>query len=506
MINRFSYRCRESVFAFLIAHAANLHALPAFPGAEGFGAETIHARGKPVCRVTRLDDEDKSQELKYLQPGQFRYCLAQAEVWGGGYIVFGVSGEIVLRREAVVPSNVYIAGQTSVGGVAISKNSVEIRDARGVVVRHIRHREAAHKGDAFNIKNSSNVVLDHLSISFFRDGAVDIIDQSHDITIQWSHMGDAIRSGSKSEPYHGEQNLLRTNVDRVSLHHNFYTHGHSRMPLVQYTCKDGMLVDFSNNLIYNFRKYPSRFDAPNGFGSAIGNYYIPGVNTHGDSSAGARPVMTGRNNFSLFVKDNIVESGKGHDASEMPGRGQDVWRGPPLPSTGVRVRDSDPEELVMGLGDGQIGSFPGEFNRLLEPVTGIPEITRYPVRDSARLVFERFGALPRDNTDIRLTSELNWRLGEWKFEKPDDGNVYIGASLPDSDMDGMPDAFEQMHGLDLAPNGHDLDEDYENIEVYLNQRAQDLVDQVEPVPLILAAPPPKVSNTESQFCVFGYCL
>ncbi|NHN36715.1 hypothetical protein G8764_05350 [Pseudomaricurvus alcaniphilus] len=488
------------VFYFL-SFLSTASALPAFKGAEGFGSDNTHARGREVCRVTRLDDLDLGQRVRYLQPGQFRYCLAKAAEEGGAYIIFDVSGIISLKRKAVVPSNVYIAGQTSTGGIAVSGNSIEVDSAQNVVIRHLRHREAAHKGDAFNIKKSSNIILDHVSVSFFRDGAVDIIDNSHDITVQWSHMGDAIRSGSKKEPYHGQPNLLRTGVDRISLHHNYYTHIHSRTPLVQYTCKPGMLIEFSNNLIYNFRKYPSRFDAPNGRGNAVGNYYIPGVNTHGDSPTGLRPVMTGRNNFSLFVQDNIVESGKGHDASAMPGRGQDIWRGPPASSTGSRTQDSDAEELIMGLGQGQLGPTEGQFNQLRHRVAEIPEITLYPVRESAALVLQRFGALPRDRTDWRLVEELNQRTGEWKFVKPDDQNVYIGEPLQDSDQDGMSDAFEGQYGGDLQPHDHDLDPLYENIEVYLDSLAAQLLQHAKPVTIELAVP-----KAPEKSCIFGFCL
>ena len=256
--------------ALIPSHAAI--GLPAFPGAEGFGAQTTHARGKPVCVVTRLDDLNKGQRTRYLEPGQFRHCLALAQETGGGYIVFAVSGTIELRRPAYIPPNVYIAGQSSPGGIAFEGNALIIRNAYDVVIRHIRHREAARKGDAINIENSRNVVIDHVSISFFKDGAVDIVKRSHDITVQWSHMGDSMRSGSRNEPYHGKPNLLRDGVNRVTFHHNLYTHGHSRMPLASRSCRSGMIIEFSNNVVYNFRKYPSSFNAPDGRGNAIGNY------------------------------------------------------------------------------------------------------------------------------------------------------------------------------------------------------------------------------------------
>ena len=81
----------------------------------------------------------------------------------------------------------------------------------------------------------------------------------------------------------------------------------------------------------------------------------------------------------------------------------------------------------------------------------------------------RFGAHPRDNTDQRLLNELLTHRGEWKLEMPDDKNVYAGAPQADKDNDGMADDWERQHGGDLAPNGHELHQDYDNLEVYLQQ-------------------------------------
>ena len=120
-------------------------AIPAFKGAEGFGAETWHARGTIVCIVDNLEDVDKGQKTRFMLPGSFRYCLAEAQEFGGAYVVFDVSGTIKLKRQAFVPSNTYIAGQTSSGGIAIEGNAIVIKDAKNVVIRHLRHREARKK-------------------------------------------------------------------------------------------------------------------------------------------------------------------------------------------------------------------------------------------------------------------------------------------------------------------------------------------------------------------------
>ena len=71
--------------------------------------------------------------------------------------------------------------------------------------------------------------------------------------------------------------------------------------------------------------------------------------------------------------------------------------------------------------------------------------------------------------------------GKRKLEIPDDGNVYEGAPREDADSDGMADAWEAAHGGNLKPNGHELDPVYDNIEVYLNELAADLMRDAEPV-------------------------
>jgi len=166
--------------------------VPAFPGAEGFGTRTVHARGKAVIHVTRLDDEDKGQDEKHLKPGQFRWALAVARKLAGAYIVFDVSGMIRLKRKAEVPPNTYIAGQTVPGnGTAFSGASIVIGDSdsptHDVLIRHVRHRGGLRpETDAFLVrgKQTRNIILDHVSVSFFRDGAAEVVDAACDVTMQ----------------------------------------------------------------------------------------------------------------------------------------------------------------------------------------------------------------------------------------------------------------------------------------------------------------------------------
>ena len=467
----------------MLSYPARAEALPAFPGAEGFGSLTTHARGKPVFRVTRLDDVDAQQSPGPARgPGEsagLRQALAAAEAAGGGYIVFDVAGTIQLRRPVVVPSNVYVAGQSAPGsGIAIVGGTVIVR-GRDVVIRNIRHRGGlGATADAFLIEEpAANVVLDHVSVSFFRDGAVDAIG-AKDITIQWSHMGDAIDSLT-DEPYHGLPNLLRTRTDRVTIHHCYYTHVHSRAPQFipdSYVKDDSArngLIEFSHNVVYNYRKYPSSFEAPDGKGNAIGNLYVPGRYTHG--GAEPRGTIGGSKNFTIFVKDNIALSSvpdcPGHD-NKAKGAADDhhILRGKDAPVADSRPSFSLPETAILHK------PTPGSFNVADQRIAGIPPLTYQPLPQAVNAVMARFGALPHDATDQRLQRELLTRTGAWKLTMPEDKNVAAGQAAPDDDGDGMPDAWEKKHGGDLDPHGHDLHEQYENLEVYLQGRIDELVD------------------------------
>ncbi|PIE61826.1 MAG: hypothetical protein CSA29_01395 [Desulfobacterales bacterium] len=466
-------------------------ALPSFSGAEGFGTNSIHARGKNVFHVTRLDDLNVEQKTKYFSMksvenkiGCFRWALAAAKEAGGGYIVFDLPGTIKLVRPAKVPSHTYIAGQSAPGsGISITREPIMIKDVEDVIVRHIRCRGDYDKGkkikgkDAILIQNSERVIIDHVSISFFQDGAVDIV-QSKYITLQWSHFGDAVNSMT-SEPYHGEPHLVRTDSNFISMHHNYYTHIHSRAPWFTESNTNGGLVEFSNNVVYNFRKYPSAFDIPNGFGNAIGNYYIPGSNTHGDHGTNVRGPITGMNNFTIHVRDNLsIHSSvdtPGHNDKGCPGSDHDLCKGQKQYVTGSRPDNTYPEESIMGKSN-QIGPTPGILNYSANRIPNIPEISYIPAEKNIDEVISKFGAWPRDCTDLRLVNELLTRTGTWKLEKPIDDNEIISEEILDQDKDGMDDRWEQTKCGDCDPNSQNLVPGYDNIEVYLQERHLSLLE------------------------------
>ena len=150
--------------------------LPAFPGAEGFGAYTVGGRGGRVLFVTNLADSG---------PGSLR---AACEAEGPRIVLFRVSGLIELES-AIRIRNPYItiAGQTAPGhGICLKNYGLSI-STHDVVVRYIRSRPGdltKKEMDALSIVDARNVIIDHCSTSWSNDETLSVTGDGKDITVQ----------------------------------------------------------------------------------------------------------------------------------------------------------------------------------------------------------------------------------------------------------------------------------------------------------------------------------
>src|SRR4051794_31651662 len=123
--NRWAFAVACVAFASLTSAAD----LPAFPGAQGFGAAAVGGRGGSVYEVTNLDDTG---------PGSLRDAVSQPN----RTVVFRVSGTINLsKRLDVKVANITIAGQTAPGdGICLRGKELFITNTQDVIVRFIRSR------------------------------------------------------------------------------------------------------------------------------------------------------------------------------------------------------------------------------------------------------------------------------------------------------------------------------------------------------------------------------
>src|SRR5437868_2125783 len=134
---------RRTSFVLAMSIGSVSLALPAFPGAEGFGANAVGGRGGDVYHVTTLD-----ADINHLIPGSLTYGLYTKNVPAAGRtIVFDVGGVIDCSAGTITfkdVHNVTIAGQTAPGpGITIIGNTfgvtgnTDANPTHDIIVRYL---------------------------------------------------------------------------------------------------------------------------------------------------------------------------------------------------------------------------------------------------------------------------------------------------------------------------------------------------------------------------------
>jgi hypothetical protein len=420
---------------------------PAFPGAEGFGADAVGGRGGAVLFVTNLNDGG---------PGSLR---AAVETEGPRTVIFQISGTIALESTlAIREPYITIAGQTAPGdGICLKNRGLAIA-ADHVIVRYLRCRPGDNtesEPDAISIGAGQNIIVDHCSASWGVDETLSASTRGQlgNLTVQWCIISESLNESSHHKGAHGYGSLIRGGWGNgYTFHHNLYAHHRARLPRPgnyngQAQDPDGLVLDFKNNVIYNWGGDTAGYnaDGSNGTDSItrmnfVGNYYRSGSDSHG----------------ALAFSESTTSAQAYFAGNAMNGQ---------IPE--------DPWSLVVfhGFSDDALARY-----QQSAPIDVAPVDT-----DEARTVYDRVLAeagatLPeRDSVDTRVVAGVRYGTGHII----DDENEVRGwppmasARAPkDADRDGMPDQWERRHGLDsnnAEDRNADNDQDgYTNLEEYLN--------------------------------------
>lgn len=456
-MTRFALSLVAALLAFTpLSLSAESH-LPAFPGAEGFGAETPGGRGGKVIEVTNLNDQG---------PGSFR---AACQAKDARIVVFRTGGLIEIHSPIVIRHPlITIAGQTAPGdGIMLKANPgfdgpVMQVATHDVVIRGLRIRRGptGNKGccgDAISISNAKtkphHIVIDHCSFSWSTDENMDAWYPASDITIQWCIISEALHNSSHEKGPHSKGIVIGSDVRRVSFHHNLLAHNVARNP--QFTNNEGP-DHIINNVIYNWMYFGGVFAkdeqrAPKV--NLIGNYYKPGPDTR---RARYEVSLSNYPKEPLFyVRDNIGQH-------RPDGKG-DEWS-------------------VVGDGSAGLGEkwmrvpASNEIQRHKPwPDSPIP-VAIHPVKQAYEVVLTQAGAITphRDAVDKRIINEVRSKTGRC-IDAPSDvgGWPTLDQGKPpiDTDHDGMPDAWEDQHRLDPR-NADDRNRKarsgYTRVEEYIN--------------------------------------
>jgi pectate lyase len=231
---------RVLVSLLIIFTTATLQAQqPAFSTAEGSGRFATGGRGGEVYEVTNLSNSG---------PGSIVDAVSSAN----RTIVFRLSGTIELGNTLLRPkSNTTIAGQTAPGDGICIKGRIYLGAVSNVVIRYIRIRvdagAANSSGDAIDIDEGTNIIIDHVSASYARDEGISCQEPSNQVTVQWCIISEALTFEN-----HSYGSLVRGDYGDVkSYHHNLYAHNNNRLPRPgNYTATSidsvGLYFDFRN--------------------------------------------------------------------------------------------------------------------------------------------------------------------------------------------------------------------------------------------------------------------
>jgi len=428
----------------------SLQALPAFPGAEGFGAIATGGRGGRVIKVTTLAATG---------PGSLQEALDET---GPRIIVFEVSG-VIDGDITVNEGDVTIGGQTAPGaGITIQGRFFGRYDTsvNNIIVRFIRVRPEFNGGageqfDAVQFSRNSELIFDHISVSWGVDETVDIYSAS-DVTIQYSTIAESATSGHPE----GEHNYGLINGpdgQRVAVHHNLFVHHKNRNPALA----NGP-AEVRNNVIYNARHGFIHHNPPSGPFNIVGNYYASGDDDDlipfyfDDDGEGAGPGLA------YHLANNYID-----DPGVLVGAVNNPWDQPLAHPSFANL--SKPESYYAAT----------EID-FTQYVTGYHPITTHSALDAYDRVLEQAGAFPRDVVTRRMIDEVTARSGSWGVSSTADLMAGLSTENPptDNDDDGMADDWEMANGLD--PNDGDdhstvMPSGYTAIEVYINSLADILM-------------------------------
>lgn len=472
------------VFVCLLTPASMLTAqtpLPAFPGAEGFGAQATGGRGGQVITVTNLNAEGE---------GSLQAALDTPGPWT---IVFAVSG-VIPAAARIRYGDVTIAGQTSPNGITVRgivcDGHYEVDDCRNVIIQHLRSRPATHLmpaaryydalDDALRIDGARDIMIDHLSLANATDEAVQISLASN-VTIQNTiiaeTIGDHHRLGGMLINYSHSQSPQ----DNLSIHHNLWYRITERLPEISCELTRGfgddetvempsfcgeqpLNIELSNNLYWDPDRTITYSDnAAGGYGQPEAGLFLLRLNW-------VNNLFMAR---STFTHGMILDSVPGQFENTIHARGNRINLYPQY----------DDFQLTYCCNDFHVSHPIAAV--VLAPLSDerlpFPKITYTETTALIDYMVANVGAFPamRDAMDTRFLEEVASREVlplERGVAGADDAFDVVGndaAAPPDSDGDGLPDAWEAAHGLDPAqPDQNGLAvTGYTHLETYLHERA-----------------------------------
>ena len=381
---------------------------------------------------------------------------------------------------------------------------------------------------------SHHIIIDHCSMSWAIDENLNVWDSTEYITVQWNIISEGLYHSIHPKGPHSMGLLIGNGSAKTSVHHNLLAHNNARNPLL----KGGIDHEFISNVIYDWGYSSEFFEDGSQLKVDIsGNYWKPRTSIVDtaemplkldfDSTTTLGSLLYCRNNeyvginflntaqlqnmgsgsAALFPNSSVMDS-TSTISFDFPGSANDTvlaWAGalhPQRDSTDTRVLTSV-HDSTGGLVDCMFANpilldsgavmYGTDSSIIYSQLFVIPAISaegrkvaivggtgagqgRYGLHDnvidSAQRIVEAvidspWTIIPDSTSIYEVIVTCDNAVGGW-------GAYAAGTPPADADHDGMPDAWEVLHGLNpndsTDRNGTTLDSSgYTNLEVYLNE-------------------------------------
>ena len=448
----------------------------AFPGAEGGGKYASGGRDGRIVLVTSLADSKEEGTLR-----------AAINSQGKRTIVFNVSGTIYLQSPLDIKyGDLTIAGQSAPGqGICVANYPVTV-SANNIIFRYLRFRmgysgkEGAEGADALGGRQTTNVIIDHCSISWSTDECSSFYDNEN-FTMQWCILSESLRLSGHAKGPHG-YGAIWGGVN-ATYHHNLLAHHDSRTPRFgpgdKFAGKDR--TDARNNVFYNW----------NGNGcyggeameiNLVNNYYKPGPATAKrvadrvmaisakNATSGFAAIKGKWGKYYLmgnfFQQDALVTANNWLGVSIEGNTRDQIESLIPIATTAVRTFDAQQAYR-------QVLAYAGcSLQR--------DEVDRRIVNETKSGTATFIGRSPNNGQGKSMGYPRRGILDSQLDLRPPDADstwtpwpTLTSTSPPlDSDKDGMPDEWEIKRKLNpKKADGHlrSLNVNYDNLEIYLNE-------------------------------------
>jgi len=459
-----------SKFSLLLATAAApaFAQIPAFPGAQGFGAYATGGRGGDVYVVTNLASSGA---------GSFNQGVQTAPA-SGRTIVFAVSGYIPIANNSdtgnktvrLVQNKITIAGQTAPGDGVGLKDGRLLLTGNNQIIRHlrIRHGKYGGAGDCLNLDSSAtNSIVDHVSLMFSTDENISFFNSALDnFTMQYS-------TSAWGMERHNAGGLWDL-VDG-SCHHSLWAHHRTRNP----KARPNGLLEWINNVTFHWRSegfiMGDSQSNVNWKANVRGNYFIsiPDHQFGVDNTAlsKARIGDNGLPNFGLYL-DNCLHDSNANGLLDGTDKGYSIVAGQPYPAAG-----STPGTVSYNKSATPYAGATGTATVAIDP----PLVAYKKVLSNAgplRLDATYSGALrdeldsllissvenqqsilvakdsPLDANDTPSSGEALLAQAPYNITNAGFGTLAASSAPADADLDGMPDYWEAALGWTSGVQDH----------------------------------------------------